>query len=395
MKRRIVKLWGNVWRQAAAYVAIGIVVVGMLWWHLGTLLPGLSRPEVLARSQADSFMKLLDNPLFLPHKVIQYLFIRSGHMGAFWMRTASVLFGLAILLLFYTIVRNWYSRRIALMSSFLLLSSAWFLHFARLGTPQIMYASSLGLIWVGIRMRSSRAPRIRTVLASIIIILSCMYVPGLVWLVVPLLFWQCKLIWNELRKIPKKISFPSLLVMVLGLLPLGFGLAKHPNLIRSWLYLPSHFNLGQIWSNLWHLPFWLVWHGPNMPVYWLGNLALFDIFSLVVLGLGIFVLAHYHSLDRIRVGALIILIALIGTVLNGWVALTIALPVIFLIISSGVALLLQQWFTVFPRNPLARAVGIAMVGLIVLLSGYYNMRHYFVAWPRNSETKQVFDILER
>lgn len=395
MKRRIVKLWGNLWHQLLGYGAIGLVVAGMLWWRLGSLLPGFSQPEALARTQADSFMKLLDNPLFLPHKAIQYLFIRSGHLGAFWMRSASVFFALAILMLFYTIVRNWYSRRIALMSSFLLLSSAWFLHFARLGTPEIMYASSLGLIWVGIRMRSSRAPRIRTVLASIVIILSCMYVPGLIWLVIPLLFWRRKLIVSELRKLPFKVSIPSLLVVILGLVPLAYGLIRHPILIRNWLYLPNQFDIGQFWSNLWHIPFWLVWHGPNLPAYWLGNLPLFDVFSLVVLGLGVFVLVHYRNLDRIRVGILILIVSLIGAALNGWVALAIALPVVYIIISSGVALLLQQWFTIFPRNPLARGVGIAMVGLLVLLSGYYNIRHYYVAWPRNSETRQVFDILDR
>lgn len=395
MKRRMFKIWGNTWRKLASYTTVGLVVTAALWWRLGSLLPGFSQPEVLARSHASTFSALLNNPIFLPHKVLQYLALRAGLSGPFWMRSASAFFGLAIVILFYNIVRNWYSRRIALMSSFLLLSSAWFLHFARLGTPEVMYATSIGLIWVGIRMRSARAPRIRTLLASFIIILSCMYVPGLVWMVVPLLLWRRKLIFNEVKKIPKKISVPSLMFLLVGLAPLVNGLVKQPSLTRQWLLLPNSIDVGQFWSNLWHLPFWLIWHGPNMPVYWLGNLPLFDIFTLVTLGLGVFVLAHYRNLDRIRVGMLIILVALVGAVLTGWIALTIALPVVFIIISSGIALLLQQWFTVFPRNPLARGIGVAMIGLVVLLSGMYNIRHYFVAWPRNSETKQVFDILDK
>jgi hypothetical protein len=60
-----------------------------------------------------------------------------------------------------------------------------------------------------------------------------------------------------------------------------------------------------------------------------------------------------------------------------------------------VALLLQQWFTVFPRNPLARLIGVLMVSLLVVLSAYYNTRHYFVAWPKNSQTEQVFGILKQ
>jgi hypothetical protein len=88
----------------------------------------------------------------------------------------------------------------------------------------------------------------------------------------------------------------------------------------------------------------------------------------------------------------IIILSLILTVLNGWLAMTIALPMFFVLVSAGLALFLQQWFTVFPRNPLARTVGITVVSFVVVLAGYYNLRHYFVAWPRNPDTRQVFNL---
>ncbi|MEO8785224.1 MAG: glycosyltransferase family 39 protein, partial [Candidatus Saccharimonadales bacterium] len=215
MKRRIVRLWEEWWRQTAGYLAVLILVGGALWWRLGTLVPSLAQPELMARANANSLHKLYQQPLFLPHKMIQYLFMRFGGDGAFWMRSASALFGLLFVIIFYDIVRNWYSRRIALMSSLLLLTSAWFLHFARLGTPDIMYGLSIGLIWIGIRLKSVRAPRIRSILASLIIIVASLYVPGLIWLIVPLIIWQKKHIWYEIKKAPRVIVLAAILGAVI------------------------------------------------------------------------------------------------------------------------------------------------------------------------------------
>lgn len=393
MKQRIGKLVGTTWRQLLLYGVIVVVVGLVLWWHLGTLVPGFSAPELLARGNANSFHKLINNPIYLPHKALQYLFIRLGHSGLFWMRSVSAIWGLAVLLVFYDIIRGWYTRRVALMSGALLLTSAWFLHFARLGVPQILLATSIGLLWIGVKLKSASAPRIRTILASTLIILICLYVPGLAWLIVPMLIWQRRTVINELGMIPRWLGGLTIVGVVVGLMPLIYGLAKHPVLIREWLFLPAKLDLGLFWSNAWHIPVWIVLRGPELPVYWLGHVPMFDSFSLVMGILGIFVLSYYRLLDRVRAVVAIIALGLIFTILNGWVALVIALPLLFVVIAAGIALFLQQWFTVFPRNPVARTVGVIVVTFVVVLAGFYNIRSYFVAWPRNIETKQKFNLL--
>lgn len=392
MKKRVQSLVGDFWRQILGYALALAVVIGVLWFQLGTLVPGFSLPELAARTDADSIRKLIENPLFLPHKLVQFIFIQTGQTDVFWMRTASVLFAVLILALFFDIIRSWYSQRVALMGTFLLLTSAWFLHFARLGTPQILFAFSIGLLWVGMKLRSHTAPRIRTILASIVIVAVSLYVPGLPWLIIPLLIWQRKLILKEFSKIPRVLAFCTGALIAIGMAPLVYGLIMHPGLIRDWLLIPHSIALGQWWSNAWHMPFWLTLRGPQMPVYWLGRVPLLDSLSLVMFVLGIFVLSYYRDLDRVRAIVAIILFSCILGVFVGPVALTIALPLIFIVITAGIALLLQQWFTIFPRNPLARSVGLLMICFVIGLAGYYNLRSYFVAWPRAIETKQVFRV---
>lgn len=390
MKKRVSRLVGTFWRQVALGVAVVVSVVSVLWYQLGDLVPFMSIPELAARADANSFHKIIDNPLFLPHKLLQYILIRLGQDGAFWMRSVSALVGVFILITFYHILKSWYSQRVALMGSFLLLTSAWFLHFARSATPLIMFGCSIGLLWVGMRIRSHRAPRIRTILASIIIMVSCLYVPGLVWLIVPFVLWQRKLLWREFGKLPKLVAAVAILGGLLALAPLVYSFVKDPNLIREWLLIPSALEPSVWWNNTWRLPFWLSLRGPINPVFWLGHVPLLNSLSLVMFVLGVFVFYHFRLLDRVRATVAIIIISCGLAIFNGFLVLTIGLPLFFIVIASGLALLLQQWFTVFPRNPLARSVGVAMVVGIIALAGYYNIRHYFIAWPRAAETLQVY-----
>lgn len=390
MKKRVSRLVGTFWRQIAIGVAVVVSVVGVLWYQLGTLVPFMSIPELAARADANSIHKIIDNPLFLPHKLLQYTLLRFDYTGAFWMRSVSALVGVFILITFYRILRSWYSQRIALIGSFLLLTSAWFLHFARSGTPLIMFGCSIGLLWVGIRIRSHQAPRIRTVLAGIIIMLSCLYVPGLVWLILPFIVWQRKVLWHEFSKLPKLLAAVVVLGALVALTPLVYSFVKDPDLIRQWLLIPNAFE-PRVWlGNTWRMPFWFTLRGPTNPVFWLGHVPLLNSLSVVMFVLGVFVFYHFRLLDRVRATTAIIFVSCALAIFNGFVALTIGLPLFFIVISAGIALLLQQWFTVFPRNPLARTVGVTMVVCIVALAGYYNMRHYFIAWPRAAETIQAY-----
>lgn len=390
MNKRAKRLVGMFWRQTLGYALVVAAVVGVLWFQLGTLVDGPSAQEIAARASADTWRELIANPLFLPHKIVQFIFILLGKDGIFWMRSASALFGVLILIVFFDIIRGWYSQRVAFLGSFLLLSSAWFLHFARLATPEILFACSIGLLWAGIKLRAHTAPRIRTILATMVIIIGCLYVPGLAWLIIPLLVWQRKLVWKEFSKIPRVLAVFVVIAAIIGLTPLLYGIVMDPILITDWLLIPREFALGQWWSNAWHLPFWLSLRGPKLPVYWLGRTPFLDAFALAMFALGVYVLWHYRRLDRVRAIAVIIILACVLAIFNGPVVLAIALPLIYIVVTAGIALLLQQWFTIFPRNPLARTVGLVMVTLIIALAGYYNLRSYFIAWPRTPETRQVF-----
>jgi hypothetical protein len=62
------------------------------------------------------------------------------------------------------------------------------------------------------------------------------------------------------------------------------------------------------------------------------------------------------------------------------------------IAAAGISYLLDKWFEVFPRNPIARAIGWIALGLVVVLACSFHVTHYFIGWPHASATHEVYTI---
>jgi hypothetical protein len=377
------------WRYSGLFIFMGVTVGTLLWFRLGTLTPGFSESELAARASANSLRNILNNPLFLPHKILQYSLLKVGLQGAFAMRLVSTLFAGLILVAFYRILKTLYTMRIATMGTLLFASSGWFLHWARLATPNILYAGVIGLLWLGARLRTQNRRQV-TIFYACLIGLCALYVPGFVWLVGLGLIWQHKAILNEFRRISPLYIAALVGGGVVGIAPLVYALSRHTALVTEWLGLaPGKIVLTTVGRNVLHIPVWLVYRTPEQPTYWLGRLPLLNVFEIVMLVLGAFALLSAIRLDRVKalVAALVLGVVIVG--LNGFSS-SIVLAPLYLIIAAGVALMLQQWFAVFPRNPFARSVGVVIISGLVALCCAYQLTSYFIAWPHNTVTKQTF-----
>jgi hypothetical protein len=84
------------------------------------------------------------------------------------------------------------------------------------------------------------------------------------------------------------------------------------------------------------------------------------------------------------------IISFLLLIVGGPVMRTILVPLLYIVAFGGVAYLLHFWLGMFPRNVTARWLGIGIVCLAIGLTITYNLRHYFVAWPHNSDTHTAF-----
>ena len=182
-----------------------------------------------------------------------------------------------------------------------------------------------------------------------------------------------------------------MLIIVGGLIPLIWASVNTPSILLLASGLPEHIpSFRSIFDNFIRIPENIFLRGPDDPVRWLGRLPLLDVFSTAMFVLGIYSIRYSLKQHKIQIiiGSSIFFALLITT--GGALTVTVLMPAIYILIAGGLAFLLQQWFTVFPRNPLAQTLATSMISISVLLVCFYHINHYFVAWPQTPTTKSSF-----
>jgi hypothetical protein len=390
--RNVRRFFSNNWQLILLVFIAIIFVLGLLWFKLNSLAPGFSKEEVAYRSTHSNLRLVLDNPLYIPHSALTAILQVLGKHGILAMRSVSALYGFISVFVFYLILRSWHTFRIALLGTILFATSAWFLHVARLAMPDVTYLFLMVIILLGIWLQKGKWPKI-TLMGIAIVGTLLLYTPGLFWLILPGFVWQSRRIAREINQLPIWFGIVWGASIAVLLLPLIRAFWLEPSLIKPILGLPEQLpNIADIGKNLVNIPYKLFFRGPDQPGFWLGRLPLVDVFSTAMLVIGSYAYWFQLKLDRTK---LLLGMPVMGTLLislGGSVSITILLPFIYIVVAAGISLLLQQWFTVFPRNPLARITGASLVSLAILMACFYNINHYFVAWPHAPETKQAFSL---
>lgn len=367
--------------------AIGSV----LWWQLGTLTAGYSPEELQSLQSSLSLRYILEHPLHAPFHLIATIFYRLIDNGLLAMRLTAVLFGLGAIGIFYWLVAFWHGQRSALYGTLLFGSSAWFLHTARFGTPDVLLFLLIALVGCAVWIRHSKSSW--PLLVGFALATVLLYVPGMIWFITLGVVWQWKRIDRLFKKHLVAVSLGALIVCA-ALAPLGIAIYQNPELGKQVLGLPA-----QGWPTpiavlrtIADVPLSLAWRGPLDPSHWLGRLPVLDAFTLAMTGLGTYLYLRNIRLKRV----LFVLLALIiGTLLigmGGMVSLSLIMPFVYILAAAGTGFMLDYWYRVFPRNVIAQGAGTLLLSVAVLLASWHNLRHYLIAWPHAPQTKTVFTI---
>ncbi len=378
------------WKPISVFVLVSVVVCGVLGFRIGALTKAASLPEKEYIASVDSAKKIARNPVLVVHKLPTYVLFKLGAKRVTLYRLVSAAFtALAVVSCFF-ILREWFSDRIALLGTGLFLSSAWVLHIGRLATPEASYFLILPLTWAAIWLYATTLRKTALIVLSLLSGLS-FYIPGFGLLLIAVAIWQRKRIWVELKQVPVWFRIACAAGILLLLLPLILASIRQPDILLLAAGLPSNMPaIANIGRQAVAVPEYLLVRGPHDAVRWLGRLPLLDAFSSVMLLLGIYNLRFTWRLVRSQLlfaGA--IYFGLLVS-LGGPMTITILIPIVYVLIAAGITFLLQQWYGVFPRNPIARGIASTLVVFVVLLTSAYHLTHYFVAWPGAPETKAHF-----
>ncbi|HET8709307.1 MAG TPA: hypothetical protein VFL85_03420 [Candidatus Saccharimonadales bacterium] len=378
------------WRGILQVCVVLAAVTLLLGYCLGNVSHGVAASELANLKTYSSFHALLHNPLDAPYKVTAWALWHIPYHNAVGLRLPSVVFGVVTLALFSFIVRRWYGFRAALFGITLFATSSWFLHVSRFTSLEIEYlwgiATLIGLHLLLHAYHEHFMARIAWFAGMALLL----FVPGFLWLVAFNVFIQREDLsdmWNDADSVDK-IIFSCIAAISFALLALTF--VFHPHLLMQWLGAPVHISDWQgIVKRLGNAFMYFIVRGPSEPSLWLGRLPVLDAFVAVMTAAGIAFYVKHLSAPRTQLLAGLFSISAILFALNPGFRFSALVPIVYLIAVAGIAYVLHQWLKIFPRNPLARSIGIGIVVLVAAMACFYNLRSYFVAWPQAPPTIQV------
>ncbi len=381
------------WRAYAGKILAGLLVAGMLVYRLGSLVPRLMPTEINTLAGSSNLpATILANPLNLPLKLLQWIagFLPEAH-AVFFDRLPSVLLALVVFLIFVYITKRWYGLRSMLFGALLFATSAWFLHVGRFAGTDIEYlAGILALLAVHVGLHDHEDRPLMFYL-WLLVNLVLLFIPGLVWFVVfsALLQWRTLgTAWRHLGTIWNRLAWHIALLAGLG--SLAYTLVRHNNLLRTWAGLPEHFVTWQNTLRYIGASYTaLAYHAPYNPELWVGRLPLLDIFVVAMALAGIAFYVRHWKAQRTHLLFGYLLLGGILAGLGGAVHLSVLMPLAYLIATAGTAYALHFWLRVFPRNPVARDFAIALMGCLVLLAAFYNVKLYYEVWPHDPDTAAI------
>jgi hypothetical protein len=384
LKQLLLDRWQSIALYGVLFVALGFLLV----WKLNSLVPGYSAAEVASYQQAFNIGNLLDNPLNAPF-ILAVRALTYVHADSYLVtRIVSVGVGLATLGFFCWLLRQWYDRRTTVIGTIMFGMSAWFLHAARLGSPEVLMLGITALLACGVWLRQSKSWI--ALLACFALIALFIYVPGMIWFLIVGMFWQWKTIDKAFKDHLLIVSVGAL-VLLLALAPLAWAIYRNTHLLLHWLAIPSSWPAPlEIVKNILKVPYHLVVSNAPDPAAWLGTAPVLDIFSVVMFILGGYLYLRHITLIRTPVFLSILVIGTLLIGLMGGASFSFILPCIYIVIAAGVSYLLNQWLRVFPRNPIARGLGITLIIALVAFSSIYHLRHYFVGWPQAQATHDIY-----
>jgi hypothetical protein len=222
-----------------------------------------------------------------------------------------------------------------------------------------------------------------------------LYSPVIVWLVfltgvVSLLHYK-----QRQRSLPLK-TWHKIVVAITGsllVLPLLVGIMLHPSqaLILLGVNNVAH-SIPDLFLNVTDSIRAIFFISTNSSPLALGKTPMLDIFSVFMFLLGCYYFERRLSLKRSKMLFGGLAIGVLVCSLDGFnlMRLSLLLPLIYIFIAAGIHESISRWLAVFPRNPIARGLGVAMLAIAIGFTSSYHLHKAFIARPGNPEIRTMY-----
>ena len=377
------------WRRE--YTIALVACIGLLLFFLtfGRVPELAAQQEIATAQSASSLQTILENPVNAPYKIVSLLTTQISSSIVMVRLVSFSIFVFACVSLMYAL-RHWHAQRAALLATIAFATNSVVLAIARLGTPLItvfswfIFASML--LWQ-LHSRSNKLVPAATLIGLGVLL----YTPGAVWFFAIMFIVYNKRIMTLFKDVKRRALMIGGLCAVILALPLIVSFIRDGNLLKEWLLLPETMQWGEIPTAILRVPSAFIYRMPEEPLINVAQLPVFDLVGGMLFLIGLNAYRQKLKLDRTKlmVGCAIVgvIIGALGQIIT---AVVLLLPFAFSVIAAGIEFLLDEWHSVFPRNPFAQAFGSLLITIVIIFGAYYHLTRVFVVWPQTPETKNVY-----
>ena len=377
MLRHVTDYYLYKWRYAIGYLFI-ILIIGLIISLASFYLPGGLRSAEMRSSLQSGALSIesIDPAMVvdLPYHILQRIsFILFG-VSIISIKLPSVILGSLTIFGLFLLIRTWFRRNIAVITTILAVTAAPFLFILQDGTPYIMY--SFLTIWILFAATYVTRKKLFGTFWKVltgVLMAAAMYTPLGVYLVIAVL--TTAFFHPHIRYTIMKFSRPRLwIAIVLGLVslvPLIYASAVDHATLFTLLGIPTsdpelRHNIMLIVSTLTSL-------GSGDSGYLLK--PLYSIGFMMLVGIGIYKLVTYKYTARSYI-TLSLSVFLIPLVIFNPERVLYLFPLACLMLALGIATLVTDWYKLFPKNPYARVAGLIPLSIVVLGMAYSGVARY-------------------
>ena len=394
MMRRVGNLLKKHWRALLTYLIVVAVLYFALFYAIGHLVPEFSSAEISAQGSATSLQAIWNDPINAPFKLLAWVPFKLGLHSIVWLRGIAAFFGVCSALLFYFVLIHLFSRRVAFLTTLLFVFSTGFLHASRLGTPLILQIFGIIVLMASVPLYARTRYKIAPLYISTAAVALLLYIPTMPWFIIVGGIIMQSAARKAMQEVPVKhqVLIP---LFFLGLVsPLVWHLIQTPLSALTLLGLPQHLpSLQAMGSILYSFARSLVWRGTGPAEIMLIGAPILNVIEAGLVAAGFVTLIRSVKLrsNLFVLGGLALFVILVALGQTTYLPL---IPFLFLLLAGGIFYLLNEWFDVFPLNPIANIIGTAAIVLVVGASVLFHIRSYYIAWPHSTATRQAFNLAQ-
>lgn len=359
-------------RYAMGYLLLAIAIISLLFL-VGVLSPGgISAAEqqaIVASTSISPLTAMTQDPASIinaPYHLLQKVSIDFLGMSALSIKLPSLILGGLGILALHGLLRLWFRRNVALITSIIAASTGLFLFTTQEGTPAITYFFwNISLLWtVSMLTRGKDTSSLWLIVAAVLAAYS-LYTPLQIYIIAGLAI-TC-LIHPHARFVVFRRPLWALIgagaIFLLFITPLIISIIMDPSVLKALLAIPNDLALisherANVLSQE-YLGFWNPSNGTFIaPAYGLALAltALIGVYRLFT--------AKYTAKSYILTTWLILTVPIVIFVPSA--AGFTLLPVV-LLLAFAIDYLIRSWYRLFPYNPYARVAG--LLPLIVFMIG--------------------------